>query len=70
MGTPSFFLSQTASTDPEVDNQKYFFRHRVFYDRIWNIREVNAPADGSTSFQHYGLNKDEIAMAIPVRLLF
>jgi hypothetical protein len=42
----------------------------VFYDHIWNIREVDAPADGSTSFQRYGLNKDELAMAIPVRLLF
>ena len=42
----------------------------VFYDRIWNIREVSAPADGSTSFQRYGLSKDEIAIALPVRLLF
>ena len=42
----------------------------VFYDYLWNIRELSAPPDGSTAFQRHGLYKDEIAIALPIRLLF
>jgi hypothetical protein len=47
-----------------------FFGSGIFYDKIWNIREVSAPPDGSTSFQRHGFNKDELAVSLPIRLLF
>jgi hypothetical protein len=49
--------------------QNLFIGTGFFFDYFWNIREIDAPLN-NTTFQRYGLNKDERAAGIPVRILY
>ncbi len=42
----------------------------LYYDHLWNIREIDPPAGVTTSFQKYGSQKTATAVAIALKVLY
>ncbi|HZX73757.1 MAG TPA: BamA/TamA family outer membrane protein, partial [Cyclobacteriaceae bacterium] len=42
----------------------------VYFDNLWNIRELSTPPDGSSDFEKYNLDEPEVAFAFPIRILY
>ncbi len=42
----------------------------LYYDRLWNIREIDPPTGVITSFQKYGSQKTATAVAIALKVLY
>lgn len=41
-----------------------------YFDRYWDIEELDKPTTGSTSFERYGFSSSEKAVGIPIKLLY
>ena len=42
----------------------------IYYDRFWDIKELNPPTNKRTSFQKYGFNTSETAVGINLQAIF
>ncbi len=77
--------ARTAESDAYTLNYNYIKLHQtiqtkiynnlyaglgVYYDRLWNITEVDPPAGTRTSFQKYGASPTETAAGLALKLLY